>query len=112
MQADINYHVKFSDKIDASEKAKILREVSGALTTDGPSDTTDSIIGLFVRMKLDGAWCIVPNNGESEKSVESLVMAQASVVIKRAGAAEAVCPGSGRRAGAPSYRVARARPGS
>jgi hypothetical protein len=85
MQADINYHVKFSDKIDASDKAKILSKVSGALTTDGRTDTSDSIIGrgLFVGMKLDGAWCIVPNNGEPEKSVESLPMAQASVVINR-----------------------------
>jgi hypothetical protein len=83
MQADINYHVNFSDKIDASDKAKILSKVSGALTTDGRTDTNDSIIGkaLFVGMKLDGAWCIVPNNGEPEKSVESLPRAQAAVVI-------------------------------
>jgi hypothetical protein len=83
MQADINYHVNFSDKIDASDKAKILSKVSGALTTDGRTDTSDSIIGkaLFVGMKLDGAWCIVPNNGEPEKSVESLPRAQAAVVI-------------------------------
>jgi hypothetical protein len=83
MQADINYHVKFSDKIDARDKAKILSKVSGSLATDGRTDTSDSIIGkgLFVGMKLDGAWCIVPNNGEPEKSVESLPMAQASAVI-------------------------------
>jgi hypothetical protein len=83
MQADINYHVKFSDKIDGNEKAKLLSKVSGALTTDGHTDTSDSIIGkgLFVGMKLDGAWCIVPNNGEPEKSVESLPTAQAAVAI-------------------------------
>jgi len=85
MQADINYHVKFSDKIDANDKAKLLSKVSGALTTDGRTDTSDSIVGkgLFVGMKLDGAWCIVPNNGAPEKSVEGLPMAQASVVINR-----------------------------
>jgi hypothetical protein len=33
-------------------------------------------------MKLDVAWRIVPNNGEPEKSVESLPMVQASVVVK------------------------------
>jgi hypothetical protein len=83
MQADINYHVKFSDKLDASDKAKILSKVSGALTTDGRTDTSDSIIGkgLFVGMKLDGAWCIVPNNGEPEKSVESLPTVQAAALI-------------------------------
>jgi hypothetical protein len=83
MQADINYHVKFSNKVDASDKEKILSKVSGALATDGRTDTSDSIIGksLFVGMKLDGAWCIVPNNGEPEKSVESLPTAQAAVVI-------------------------------
>jgi hypothetical protein len=83
MQADINYHVKFSDKINASDKEKILSKVSGALATDGRTDTSDSIIGksLFVGMKLDGAWCIVPNNGEPEKSVAGLPIAQASVVI-------------------------------
>jgi hypothetical protein len=83
MQADINYHVKFSDKIDASDKAKLLSKVSGALTTDGRTDTSDSIIGkgLFVGMKLDGAWCIVPNNGEPEKSVESVPTVQAAALI-------------------------------
>jgi hypothetical protein len=83
MQADISYHVKFSDKIDASDKETILSKVSGALATDGRTDTSDSIIGkaLFVGMKLDGAWCIVPNNGEPEKSVASLPVAQATVVI-------------------------------
>jgi hypothetical protein len=88
MQADINYHVKFSDKVDASDKAKIFSKVSGALTTDGSTDTSDSIIGrgLFVGMKLDGAWCIVPNNGEPEKSVESLPTAQAAVVINHSAA--------------------------
>jgi hypothetical protein len=88
MQADINYHVKFSDKLDASDKAKILSKVSGALTTDGRTDTSDSIIGkgLFVGMKLDGAWCIVPNNGEPEKSVESLPTVQAAVVINHSAA--------------------------
>jgi hypothetical protein len=88
MQADINYHVKFSDKVDASDKEKILSKVSGALATDGRTDTSDSIIGksLFVGMKLDGAWCIVPNNGEPEKSVESLPTAQAAVVINHSAA--------------------------
>jgi hypothetical protein len=83
MQADINYHVKFSNKVDASDKEKILSKVSGALATDGRTDTSDSIIGksLFVGMKLDDAWCIVPNNGEPEKSVAGLPIAQASVVI-------------------------------
>jgi hypothetical protein len=83
MQADINYHVKFSDKVDASDKEKLLSKVSGALATDGRTDTSDSIIGkgLFVGMKLDGAWCIVPNNGDPEKSVAGLPIAQASVVI-------------------------------
>jgi hypothetical protein len=84
MQADIEYHIKFSDKLDASDKAKIFNTVSGALATDGRTDKSDSIIGrgLFVGMKLDDAWCIVPNNGAPEKSVESLPTAQASVVIK------------------------------
>jgi hypothetical protein len=83
MQADVNYHVKFSDKIDAGDKARILNKVSGALTSDGHTDTSDSVIGkgLFVGLKLDGAWCIVPNNGEPEKSVESLPTVQAAVVI-------------------------------
>jgi hypothetical protein len=88
MQADINYRVKFSNKVDASDKEKILSKVSGALATDGRTDTSDSIIGksLFVGMKLDGAWCIVPNNGEPEKSVESLPTAQAAVVINHSAA--------------------------
>ena len=44
MQADINYHVKFSNEVDASDKEKILSKVFGALATDGRTDTSDSII--------------------------------------------------------------------
>src|SRR5271168_4596733 len=44
MQADINYHVKFSNKVDANDKAKILGKVSGALATEGQTDTSDSIV--------------------------------------------------------------------
>jgi hypothetical protein len=72
------------DQIEQQLARKIiLSKVSGALATDGRTDTSDSIIGkgLFVGMKLDDAWCIVPNNGEPEKSVAGLPVAQASVVI-------------------------------
>jgi hypothetical protein len=81
LQADIHYRVKFSDNIDASEKAKIINKVSGALATDGRVDTSDNIIGkdLFVGLKLD-SWCIVPNNGEPEKSIANLPVSNVSVV--------------------------------
>ena len=82
MQADVNYRVKFSDNIAAGDKAKVLGKVSGALATDGRTDTSDNIIGkaLFVGLKLD-TWCIVPNDGQPEKSIASLPVTKASVVI-------------------------------
>jgi hypothetical protein len=82
LQADIHYRVKFSDNINASEKEEILGKVSGALATDGSTDTSDSIIGksLFVGLKLD-AWCIVPNNGESGKSIANVPTTNVSAVV-------------------------------
>jgi hypothetical protein len=78
MQADVRYRIKFSKNVSASEKAKILGEVSGALIEDGHSDSSDTIVGkgLFVGLKLD-AGCIVPNDGKHDsdadaKSIESL----------------------------------------
>jgi hypothetical protein len=55
LQADIHYHVKFSDNVNASDKAKIIKKVSGALATEGHADTSDNIIGkgLFVGLRLD-----------------------------------------------------------
>jgi hypothetical protein len=82
MQADVDYRVRFSNKIAAAERAKILDHVSGALATDGRTDTSDSIVakGLFIGLKLD-TWCVVPNNGEPGASVASLPVTKASVVI-------------------------------
>jgi hypothetical protein len=80
LQADIHYHVKFSDKIDASEKAKVINTVSGALAADGRADMSDNIIGkaLFVGLQLD-SWCIIPNNGTPERSIADLPRSNASV---------------------------------
>jgi hypothetical protein len=82
LQADIHYRVKFSDNVNAKEKETILGKVSGALATDGSTDKSDSIIGksLFVGMKLD-VWCIVPNNGESGKSVANEPTTNVSAVV-------------------------------
>lgn len=73
MQADVAYRVEFSHGVDASEKAKVLSNVSGALTSAGGASGTDSVVGkgLFVGLKLDG-WCIVPNDGQAGASVASL----------------------------------------
>jgi hypothetical protein len=73
MQADVVYRVEFSHDVTASEKAKVLGDVSGALTSGGAASGTDSVVGkgLFVGLKLD-AWCIVPNNGQPGASVASL----------------------------------------
>lgn len=73
MQADVIYRVEFSHDVTASEKAKVLGDVSGALTTSGAASGSDSVVGkgLFVGLKLD-AWCIVPNDGHPGASVASL----------------------------------------
>lgn len=74
MQADVAYRVKFSDGVAASEKAKVLGGISGAVAGSGATTGTDSVAGkaLFVGLKLN-AWCIVPNDGkQSGTSVAEL----------------------------------------
>jgi hypothetical protein len=76
MQADVRYSIKFSDNIAASDKAKILGEVSAGVATDERAASSDTIVGkgLFVGLKLD-TWCIVPNDGQHDgdgKTVENL----------------------------------------
>jgi hypothetical protein len=65
MQADVAYRVKFSDGVAASEKAKVLGGISGAVAGGGTTTGSDSVAGkgLFVGLKLNG-WCIVPNDGK------------------------------------------------
>ena len=65
MQADVAYRVKFSDGVAASEKAKVLGGISGAVAGGGATTGSDSVAGkgLFVGLKLNG-WCIVPNDGK------------------------------------------------
>jgi hypothetical protein len=80
LQADVNYSVKFSSNVAANDKAKIIDKLSATLSTDGHKDGSDTIKGkgLFVGLKLD-TWCIVPDNGQPEKSVASVPVATASI---------------------------------
>jgi hypothetical protein len=84
MQADVIYRVEFSHDVTASEKAKVLGVMSGALTSSGTASGTDSVVGkgLFVGLKLD-AWCIVPNDGQPGASVASLPTVAAAPVAAR-----------------------------
>ena len=79
MQADVAYRVKFSDGVAASEKAKVLGGISGAVAGSGTTSGNDSVAGkgLFVGLKLNG-WCIVPNDGkQAGASVAALPTATA-----------------------------------
>lgn len=81
MQADLVYRAKLSDSVAASDKAEIRDKMSVALSTNGASDSSDAITGkgLFIGLKLEG-WCMVPDNGQSEKSVVDLPVSTVSKI--------------------------------
>jgi len=82
LQADVNYHVTFSNDIAADTKAKILGDISGVLSTGGRADKSDNIVGkgLFVGMKLETS-CIVPNDGQGEKTIAMMPVTTAAAAI-------------------------------
>jgi hypothetical protein len=80
MQADVVYRAKLSDSIAASDKAEIRDKMSAALSTKGAANNSDAITGkgLFIGLKLEG-WCMVPDNGQPEKSVADLPVNKTSL---------------------------------
>jgi len=80
MQADVSYHVTLANDIDSSLKETVLQQISGTLSADSKTDARDNIVGkaLFIGLKLDTE-CIVPDDGQPEKSIANLPLAKASV---------------------------------
>lgn len=82
LQADVNYHVTFSNHINAEAKTKILGDLSGVLSMGGHAENGDQIVGkgLFVGLRLETS-CIVPNDGQPGKTIETMPVSKASLAM-------------------------------